>query len=184
MKVFFDTEFTGLHQNTTLISIGAVKEDDSSFYAEFGDFETLQVDRWVQEHIINNLKFHPGDKGKGWRNYSEQLAIKKAEAYGNRDFVRDCFVDWVGSDTIEFWSDCLSYDWVLLCQLFGGALNVPKNWYYIPFDICTLFKFKGVDPDINREGFSGMADYCEKHNALWDAQVIKKCYEILVADKM
>ena len=27
MKIFFDTEFTGLHKNTTLISIGLVDEN-------------------------------------------------------------------------------------------------------------------------------------------------------------
>ena len=33
MKIFFDTEFTGLHQHTTLISIGLVDEVGISFYA-------------------------------------------------------------------------------------------------------------------------------------------------------
>ena len=36
-KIFFDTEFTGLHQNTTLISIGLVSECGKSFYAELVD---------------------------------------------------------------------------------------------------------------------------------------------------
>lgn len=38
MKIFFDTEFTGLQQNTSLISIGLVTEDDRSFYAELVDY--------------------------------------------------------------------------------------------------------------------------------------------------
>ena len=37
MKIFFDTEFTGLHKNTTLISIGLVAENGKKFYAEFND---------------------------------------------------------------------------------------------------------------------------------------------------
>jgi DNA polymerase III epsilon subunit-like protein len=32
-KIFFDTEFTGLHQKTTLISIGLVSECGKTFYA-------------------------------------------------------------------------------------------------------------------------------------------------------
>ena len=32
MKIFFDTEFTGLHKNTTLISIGLVSETGDEFY--------------------------------------------------------------------------------------------------------------------------------------------------------
>ena len=31
MKLFFDTEFTGLHQATTLISLGIIAEDGRTF---------------------------------------------------------------------------------------------------------------------------------------------------------
>ena len=31
MRLFFDTEFTGLHKNTTLISIGIIAENGKSF---------------------------------------------------------------------------------------------------------------------------------------------------------
>lgn len=57
---------------------------------------------------------------------------------------------------------------------------IPKNVYYIPFDICTLFKVKGIDPDINREEFSNYNSTGTKHNALHDAKVIKACYESLI----
>jgi len=81
------------------------------------------------------------------------------------------------------WSDTLAYDWVLFCQLFGHAFKIPDKVYYIPFDLATLFKVKGVDPDINREEYalSGPAGDVpdSKHNALWDAQVIKACWEKL-----
>jgi hypothetical protein len=79
------------------------------------------------------------------------------------------------------WSDCLSYDWVLFSQIWGHAFNIPKNVYYIPFDICTVFKMKGIDPDVSREKFGCGEVYNEmpKHNALWDARVIKMCYEKL-----
>jgi hypothetical protein len=82
-------------------------------------------------------------------------------------------------DEIEMWSDCLSYDWVLFCQLWGHAFKIPSNIYYIPFDICTIFKDYGIDPDISREKFAVISDRDEKHNALWDAIVIKSCYEKL-----
>lgn len=76
------------------------------------------------------------------------------------------------------WSDCLAYDWVLFCNIFGGAFEVPKNVYYIPFDICTLFKIGGINPDVNREEYAN-STYLElqKHNALHDANIIMKCYE-------
>jgi len=57
-KIFFDTEMTGLHRGTTLVSIGMVSEDDKTFYAEFTDYDKSQVDPWIQENVINNLKYN------------------------------------------------------------------------------------------------------------------------------
>lgn len=183
MKVFFDTEFTGLHQATTLISIGLITETSQTFYAECGDFDNLQIDDWLQKNVIANLKFH-GKKDKGWCNSGTLKAgTDEAETtvYGHKGFIAECLKDWLEElGQVEMWSDCLSYDWVLFSQLWGHAFNIPKNVYYIPMDLSTLFRIKNIDPDINREEFSGMTDGVEKHNALWDAKVIKRCYEQLV----
>ena len=169
MKVFFDTEFTGLHQNTTLISIGLVAENGEKFYAEFNDFDKEQVDDWLQKNVIDNLL------------YEGQPDWLTPEYYrwGSKDFIKVKLQEWLKQfDTVEIWSDCLAYDWVLFNDIFGHAFNIPKNVYYIPFDICTLFKMKGIDPDISREKFAGIDG--SKHNSLHDAEVIKACYEKLM----
>ena len=104
-------------------------------------------------------------------------------ANGDTEHIKNLLTRWLLQfEQVEIWSDCLSYDWVLFNQIFGHAFSIPKNVYYIPFDICTLFKIKGIDPDINREKFGCGEVYVEmkKHNALWDAQVIKMCYEKLM----
>ena len=44
MKIFFDTEFTGLHKGTELISIGMVDEVGRTFYAEFNDYDKNQIE--------------------------------------------------------------------------------------------------------------------------------------------
>lgn len=192
MKVFFDTEFTGLHQQTTLISIGMVAENDQRFYAESWDYDKSQIDDWLQKNVINNLllndengvvpdslrnvdyvsgDFHYiANAIKAWFNRLEH------SVYGD---VRNIYPD-KHPRKIEMWSDCLAYDWVLFCQLWGHAFNIPKNVYYIPFDLATLFEARGIDPDINREEFAGLDNSEQKHNALWDAQVIKACYEKLM----
>lgn len=177
-KVFFDTEFTGLHQKTTLISIGLVAESGETFYAELTDYDTGQVDDWIKENVIAKLHL-TGDEGS--RGYPKQMQIK-----GTTEMVANSLSVWLEQfDKVEMWSDCLSYDWVLFVQLFGHAFKIPKNVYYIPFDICTLFKQKGIDPDINREDFAKeiLTKECfqagPKHNAHWDATVIKACYKKL-----
>ena len=159
MKIFFDTEFTGLHKNTTLISIGCVSETGKEFYSQTWDFDHSQIDDWLQENVIKNL-FKCG--------------------YVSYEKMRDDLTEYLESfkEPIEMWSDCLAYDWVLFNDLYGHAFNIPKCVYYIPFDICTLFKLKGIDPDINREEFVKCKSN-NKHNALYDARIIRDCYQTI-----
>ncbi len=156
MKIFFDTEFTGLHKSTTLISIGIVSEDGRELYYELNDYDKNQIDGWLEDNVIANL------------NNLESINTEELRV-AIEEFIKPY-------DKVEVWSDCLSYDWVLFNQIWGHAFNIPDKIYYIPFDICTLFKVKGIDPDINREEFANMLEGSKKHNALWDAKVIRECY--------
>jgi hypothetical protein len=168
MKVFFDTEFTGLHQKTTLISIGCVSEDGDTFYAELTDYDRSQINDWIQTNVIDNLSILP-------RLVSAD--DKDMRVSGNKATVRHYLEKWLNQwESVEMWSDCLAYDWVLFCDLFGDAFSIPQNVYYIPFDLSTLLKIKGIDPDIGREEYAEMPEG-DKHFALWDAQVIRACYE-------
>ena len=54
MKIFFDTEFTGLYKDTQLISIGLVSEDNREFYAEITDFNNKNIDEWIKENVLLN----------------------------------------------------------------------------------------------------------------------------------
>ena len=56
MKVFFDTEFTGLHKDTTLISIGMVDENGRSLYIELNDYDKSQVNDWIRKNVISHLE--------------------------------------------------------------------------------------------------------------------------------
>jgi hypothetical protein len=180
-KLFFDTEFTGLHQKTTLISIGIVAESGETFYAEFTDYDKSQCDEWINENVIDKLLF----------NHLDNLGIASNDGNGNTQIkansnsIKEHLTEWLTQfEQVEMWSDCLSYDWVLFSQIWGHAFKIPKNVYYIPFDICTLFKAKGVDPDINREQYGvGSVFDAQKHNALWDARVIQMCYTELMRSK-
>ena len=55
MKTFLDMKFTGLHQNTTLISIGMISEFGDTFNMELNVYDKSQVDEWIQENVIENL---------------------------------------------------------------------------------------------------------------------------------
>lgn len=55
MKIFFDTEFTGLHKETTLISIGMIAEDGRELYCELKDYDKTQIDDWLKDNVLTSL---------------------------------------------------------------------------------------------------------------------------------
>ncbi len=188
-KIFFDTEFTGLHKNTTLISIGLIADSGETFYAELRDYDKSQVNPWLQENVIDNLLYNHFVKGHGYSrtyNNDEETSYNYKYVVSNTSEVKNRMENWLSQfEQVEIWSDCLAYDWVLFCNIFGTAFDIPSNIYYIPFDICTLFKLKDIDPDISREKFAELLEDKEisKHNALWDAKVIMLCYNKLMTIK-
>lgn len=182
-KIFWDSEFTGLHKDTTLISIGLVADSGESFYAELTDYNKEQVDDWIQENVINNLiyekvtNFHAvlDDNPKHYRVKTTKKALA---AHITR---------WINQfEKVHLWGDVISYDFVLFCDIFGHAFNIPKNIYYVPFDISTAMEQAGIDPDVNREEFGQFSAPTDlkKHNALYDAYLIKQCYAMIQIIKL
>ena len=98
MKVFFDTEFTGLHKETTLISIGLVDENGRTFYAEFSYYYEVQCDKWIYENVIKNLKWSKEGPLENFVNlYKNEEGQDKWEAYGTKDYIRTVLIDWFTS---------------------------------------------------------------------------------------
>ena len=211
MRLFLDTEFTGLKKDTKLISLGIITENNVKFYAEFNDFEPFDDSTgWIRENVVDNLLFDPPREGED--EYYTRSKVGNTFMRGSRIEIRNELKDWLSfiiktymrkESKFEIWSDVLAYDWVLFTNLFladnqtmqyGNGL--PSSIYYIPFDLATLFRNNGIDPDIEREKFAGIKpimDYVDfmvtskmdkidmKHNALWDAIIIKICYEKIMS---
>lgn len=107
---------------------------------------------------------------------------------------------------IQLVGDVCHYDMVLLANLFGGAKKLPKFINPCAYDICQDFcaraEYDGKHPsvlnngkyywypdtnymfdsfDLNRENLvttlGGKLPVGEKHNALYDALVVKEIYE-------
>lgn len=175
-KLFLDTEFSGLHKNTTLISLGLVSECGKTFYAEFVDYDKSQIDDWLRVNVLANLFLKSG-KIQSFA-VSDGYSIVVSATSG---IIKTELIDWLLQfNHVQIWSDCLAYDWVLFNDIFGTAFDLSKNISYIPHDICTLFDIKGIDPDISREEFIENSVEGTKHNALYDAKVIKACYDKLM----
>jgi len=177
MKVFFDTEFTGLHQNTTLISIGCVSEGDDKFYAELTDYDHSQVDEFVQCNVLPHLRRGSDTTPRKTGDHHDMFVVD------NRRYVAMYLEEWLSDyPVVEMWGDCSAYDWTLFCQLFGGACGIPQNVSYIPRDLATLFEARGIDPDVDRWQFAGLTTE-SKHNALVDAIAIRACFNKLDSNR-
>lgn len=115
MKIFFDTEFIENGKTIDLISIGMVREDGGTYYAQNQDSDLSRASEWVKENVIPHL-------GIRW---TSRAAISQEI----RGFV---------GNKPEFWAYYADYDWVALCQLYGTMMNLPKGWPMFCMDIKQL----------------------------------------------
>ena len=186
MKIFFDTEFTGLHKNTTLISIGLVDENDRTFYAEFTDYDKSQCDNWIKEHVIDNLMSNHFDI-KGEPN-TTSIFGDKTLLKGNKQYIKNQLIEWLSEyDNVELVSDVCHYDMVLFIDLFGTAFDLPKHvnpaCHDINQDIARYYEISEKEAfDFSREEIlqnNAIVIDGYKHNSLYDVKVIKNIYEII-----
>ena len=199
MRLFFDMEFTGLHKNTTPISIGIVSEDGKKFYAEFTDYDESQCDDWIKENVIKklgaeNIEFDSlytlcdasSFGNKRWLKYNDSMEVTNGEKFYIIPFLQIWLKQF---DAIQFVSDVCHYDFVLLIDLLtngGTALDLPENisavCHDINQDIAAYFEVSDREAfDMNREEIldrlKGYHVVGEKHNSMYDAEIIKEIYE-------
>lgn len=112
------------------------------------------------------------------------------KVYGDCGWVSLQLEKWLSQfKEIQFVSDVCHYDMVLLIDIFGGAFDLPENVSAVCHDINQdIARYYGV-PD--REAFDKNREYIvselcggfiagNKHNALYDAEVIKAIYEEVI----
>ncbi|MBB4080319.1 hypothetical protein GGR28_002953 [Lewinella aquimaris] len=195
-QLFLDTEFTGLHQHARLISLALVPNEGPWFYAVFDDVDKGGLTEWHQSHVVPHLELTEAQLetlGPGTYLVEDTSVIVAA--------LRDYLASF---ETIEMWADVPAYDWVLFCELFGGALQLPRHVHYMVRDLATLFEVKGYDIDTDRFAFAyggdagatgtgdgradlvgspGAAKVAEgglvRHNALGDALGGRACFKKL-----
>lgn len=193
LKVFYDAEFTGLHRDTTPISIGIVSESGAYFYAEFTDYDQSQASDWIDKNVIQKLVLT--DKEEGYRsgssfNDKSQYKISRPANFtvrGNRKLIKSELMGWLANESagaggiqLQFFADCYTYDWIIMNDLIGingSALEIPEYVNYIPIDLSTALYMRGIDPDISREEFVGDFEINRIKNLLpfseWNVEDIK-----------
>jgi len=156
MKYFYDTEFIEDGKTIDLVSIGIVAEDGRTYYAVSKEFDAQKADEWVNENVLKKLP-------------------EENEFYKSRQQIKEEIVSFIGEDKPEFWAYYADYDHVVLCQLFGRMIDLPKNFPFYTRDIKQLCDSLG-NPKLPEQE--------NEHNALDDAKWNKQAYEFLVTPSL
>ena len=211
MNIFFDTEFTGLDENAELISIGMISESGEKFYAELSDFDKNKCSDWVRKNVVDKLRLRPFPDNMflAMLPYGGQEEKKTSYIRGDKHHVAEALKSWLVEffidgdyENIQLVGDVCHYDMVLLCNLFGGALNFPDFINPVAYDICPDImrslryedykKYYVCNANEMQDAFDYPreelcndicgkipGDESSKHFALYDAEVIKLIYDCL-----
>jgi hypothetical protein len=116
MKIFFDTEFLDGDDDINLLSIGMVREDGKTYYAELHECDKSLANDWVKENVFPHLT--------GPVKFKEQIV---------QDLLNFC------GDEAEFWAYGIpDLDYNLVMRLFGW--KIPKSWSKGDYDVMSVFQ--------------------------------------------
>lgn len=153
MKIWFDTEFIEDGSTIDMISIGMVREDGATLYLENRDCDHSRASDWVKANVLPHLQGGPGL---------------------NRAGIGDAVRVFAGEKP-EFWGYYADYDWVVLCQLYGTMMDLPKGWPMFCLDIKQMAVSIG-DPRLPEQGKG-------EHHALADAKWNRIAYDFLASQR-
>jgi hypothetical protein len=152
MKIWFDTEFIEDGKTIDLISIGMIREDGALLYFENKECNWAAASDWVKDNVLP----HVSAAEDVWRSRAE---------------IADAVVAFAG-DKPEFWGYYADYDWVVLCQLYGRMIDLPKGWPMYCRDVKQLCDNVG-NPKLPIQDTT-------EHHALADAKWTRKAWDFLM----
>ncbi|MFC8182439.1 3'-5' exoribonuclease domain-containing protein [Rhodococcus sp. NPDC057297] len=182
MKYFYDTEFLDDGRTIELISIGIVSSDGREYYAVNSEMpeDRIKNDRWLCENVIPSLPLngrepkvnkHTSGNGYYWSLDRRSTIVKPKWVIANE--VREFLLD--GEGEPELWAWYAAYDHVVLAQLFGKMIHLPKGLPMYTNDLKQEAHRLG-DPELPEQEVG-------EHNALADARHLKRRYEALLGGR-
>jgi len=168
--VFIDLEFTGEHAYTTPVSFGLVTLDDQELYITLNDYSEDQVTDWLRNNVLNKI-----DANK---------SLTKKEAYIK---ISSFLKNYSKGEKIHCVSAGKGQDMTLLEQLYHEGFPNLKYFHALHclpdylnhsehFDLHTIFYLAGIKEPYIREDYANLEIKNEKHNALYDAKIVKECF--------
>lgn len=159
MRYWFDTEFIEDGRTIDLLSIGIVAEDGRKYYATSCEADHSRASPWVRENVLPHLNVIS-------HGCAVAINVPRKEIAGD-------LLAFVGTDKPELWAYYADYDWVVLCQLFGTMMDLPKGWPMYCRDVKQLCDDLG-NPKLPEQGKG-------EHHALADAIWTREAWNFLQA---
>ncbi len=196
MRYYIDTEFLETGRLIDPISIGVVCEDGREYYAQSCEFIPQKANKWVKEYVYPHLLSCPyfPNKVENTTDLARSLSMAThIHRYGNcvafsqgisscpwktraqlahdlREFIKP---GWDDPDDIELWGWCAAYDYVALCQLYGGMMHLPAGWPHYMHDLQDRLDLLQLpDSALPQQESTSVV-----HHALEDARHIKRLWE-------
>lgn len=160
MRFYLDSEF--LEDGATImpISLALVSEDGRELYIEFV-FDEERVrnfsDPFVRDNVLPHLRVAP----------SERLTVEQARVRVEEFLLNGQRMTAVPRRTVErpeIWAYFASYDWVLLCRLWGRMTDLPRWMPMHCMDLQQSFVESGAPENVKPAKFD------VEHDALADAR--------------
>ena len=167
-RYFIDAEFheSGYGDPIKMISLGVVCDDGREFYAVAADgWNKDNVSDWLKQNVLLHLHAVSVDADVPGSMESVDRRCEIAERLAR-------FIQEEPTGKPEIWGYYSAYDWVVVCQLFGRMIDLPKHFPKHCLDIKQMCWERG-NPTLPKQ-------QSVAHNALSDARHNKAMFEWLL----
>ena len=173
MKIYLDTEFMENGETVKPLSIAMLAETGQSIYMVISDAPREEANEFVQTMVLPYIDIPPFDIIEPIQN-STYIASEGVQTYVRcpKQDAGTILKNWVAKITHqpEFWAWFATYDWLIICQLYGHMTDIPRPWPMYVNDLRTnpnsiLTPFEEPNLDI------------PPHHALHDVHALKNRWE-------
>ncbi len=190
---YLDTEFAEYDRTIDLVSIGIVCQDGREYYAQSVEYNYQKASSWVKENVLPHLHICPyvsADVSPAGISGLHRTDKTYHKHYGGKcmplmneperwqcpwrtlaQMRQDVQIFFNPSDGIELRGWCSGYDFVVLCQIFGGMMDLPAGWPHYIKDFQCLLDERGISDNELPQQQAGL------HNALADAHHLKRLWD-------
>jgi hypothetical protein len=180
VRHFVDCVFHEDGKTIDLISIALVAEDGREYYACSLEAELNRVSPWLREHVLPKLPPYSDSAWRTRRQIAEDIVIftgglstpmsmyePSMYLFTVGDIVgeRPAWYPTKDDDTkISFVGYYADYDWVVLCQLYGTMMALPKQFPKYCMDLKQL----SVDVGSPQHPPGPANEHCALDDARWN----------------